>query len=209
MPAFLPITTVRSLAIPLLRDNVDTDAIIPSREIKSVSKTGLTAGMFAFWRYTDVDARVPNPDFVLNDPAFTGAQIMLAGRNFGCGSSREHAAWALVEYGIRVIIAPSFNPIFNGNCIRNGILPVVMDEGQIAALAQAGGETVVDLQASTVVGSDGVTRSFTLPDEARLMLLEGLDSIDLTLKHDAAIRAFVAQDRAARPWIYLDEGTAQ
>ena len=133
----LKFDVLTAVAAPLLRANVDTDAIIPSREMKSVSKTGLAAGLFAGWRYTQIGGREPDPDFVLNQPAYAGAQVLLAGENFGCGSSREHAVWALLEFGIRAIIAPSFAPIFRMNCVRNGILPVCLPAATIAALAES------------------------------------------------------------------------
>jgi 3-isopropylmalate/(R)-2-methylmalate dehydratase small subunit len=189
-------TTLTSIAAPLIRDNVDTDTIIPSREMKSTGKTGLAYGLFAAWRYHDAHARTPNPDFVLNDPAYTGAQILASGANFGCGSSREHAVWALAEYGIRCVIAESFAPIFYNNCIRNGVLPVALDKLAIASLC---GETItVDLAAQVANG-----HPFKIEAEPKAMLLEGLDAIDLTLKHIAAIAAWQAADRKARPWVYL------
>jgi 3-isopropylmalate/(R)-2-methylmalate dehydratase small subunit len=202
-----PFRALRAVAAPILRANVDTDAIIPSREMKSVSKTGLAEGLFAGWRYTAIGGRDPNPDFVLNQPAYTGTKILLGGENFGCGSSREHAVWALHEYGIRVVIAPSFSPIFRGNCVRNGIVPVMLTSAQIAALAEfvaidpATRQLEVDLEAQEVRAGDSIHR-FELESEAREMLLEGLDGIDLTLKHRADIDAFVARDRVQRPWIY-------
>lgn len=202
-----PFRALRAVAAPILRANVDTDAIIPSREMKSVSKTGLAEGLFAGWRYTAIGGRDPNPDFVLNQPAYTGTKILLGGENFGCGSSREHAVWALHEYGIRVVIAPSFSPIFRGNCVRNGIVPVTLPSAQIAALAEfvavdpAARQLEVDLEAQEVRAGDSSHR-FELESEAREMLLEGLDGIDLTLKHRADIDAFVARDRVQRPWIY-------
>lgn len=198
-----------AVAAPLLRDNIDTDAIIPSREMKSVSKTGLSAGLFAGWRYTAIGGREPNPQFVLNKPAYAGTRIILGGSNFGCGSSREHAVWALHEYGVRAVIAPTFSPIFFGNCIRNGIVPVPLPAEAVAALAAwveqdpAAHQVTVDLESQTVTG-DGATHRFELDDEPKAMLLEGLDAIDLTLKQRPAIEAFRARDRAARPWIYLD-----
>lgn len=194
-----PFKTIVSKAIPLIRDNIDTDIIIPSREMKSVSKTGLADGLFAGWRYTEIGGRQPREDFVLNQPEYEGAQILLAGDNVGCGSSREHAAWALAEFGIRVIIAPSFNPIFYGNCIRNGILPI---RGCARALAEAGGEFEVNLEECTVKASSGARCSFRIEQEARTMLLEGLDPIDLTLKHADEITTFRSNDRTTRPWIY-------
>ena len=124
------------VAAPLLRANVDTDAIIPSREMRSVSKSGLAKGLFAGWRYDRIGGREPNPDFVLNQPAHAGTQILLSGENFGCGSSREHAAWALLEFGIRAIVAPSFSPIFQMNCVRNGVLPVRLPAESIAGIVR-------------------------------------------------------------------------
>lgn len=194
-----PLKTVRSLAVPLIVDNIDTDIIIPSREMKSVSKTGLSDGLFAGWRYTAVGSREINPDFVLNDAKYADAEILLAGDNMGCGSSREHAAWALAEYGFRVVIARSFNPIFRGNCIRNGILPVKLSPEPIA---KAEGQITVNLEAMTITSEAGDSWSFELETEAREMLLEGLDPIDLTLKRAADIAAFREADRARRPWIY-------
>jgi 3-isopropylmalate/(R)-2-methylmalate dehydratase small subunit len=203
-------TTLTAIAAPLLRANVDTDAIIPSREMKTVSKTGLAAGLFAGWRYTQIGGREPNPEFVLNRPRFAAARILLGGDNFGCGSSREHAVWALHEYGFRAVIAPSFAPIFYNNCIRNGIVPVRLPAATIAALAAqaeaaaSASHLKVDLVAQQVRAADGATYAFDIEPEARDMLLEGLDGIDLTLKHRAAIAAFAQRDRAARPWIYLE-----
>ncbi len=200
-----PFDRLTSIAAPLVRDNVDTDAIIPSREMKSVSKKGLADGLFAGWRYTAVGGREPDPAFVLNQPAFAGAQILLGGANFGCGSSREHAAWALAEYGFRVIVATSFNPIFRGNCIRNGIVPVELDAATIAELAQlseAGAAITVDLEAQVVSAGDR-RWTFAIEDEARQMLLAGLDAIDLTLQRAEQIRAFTERDRATRGWAYL------
>lgn len=194
-----PLKRVRSRAIPLIVDNIDTDIIIPSREMKSVSKTGLSEGLFAGWRYTAVGGREINPDFVLNQPKYQGAEILLAGDNMGCGSSREHAAWALAEYGIRVIIARSFNPIFRGNCIRNGILPIRLPPDRMADVDD---ELTVNLLDMTICSVTGKNWTFELETEAREMLLEGLDPIDLTLKRAADIAAFREADRKLRPWIY-------
>jgi 3-isopropylmalate/(R)-2-methylmalate dehydratase small subunit len=194
-----PFTTLTSIAVPLIRDNIDTDAIIPSREMKSVSKTGLADGLFAGWRYTEVGGRVPQPGFVLNDPAYRGAAILLGGVNFGCGSSREHAAWALAEYGFRAVIAPSFNPIFRGNCVRNGIVPVELDPNAFAAAPQP---LTIDLSAQSVTDAAGNSRSFAIDSEAKAMLIGGLDAIDLTLQRRDRIAAFRAADRAQRPWAY-------
>lgn len=195
-----PFTTLTSIAIPLMRDNIDTDTIIPSREIRSTGKTGLADGLFAPWRYLDVEARTPDPAFVLNDPAFADAQILIAGKNFGCGSSREHAVWALAEWGIRCIIAESFAPIFRANCIRNGILPIECSRpvdplfpGQVMTIE-------LDDQNMSVPGR---FRLFHIEADSKAMLLEGLDAIDLTLKHGDAIAAWTARDRAERPWVYL------
>lgn len=205
-----PFTVLTAVAAPLLRDNIDTDAIIPSREMTSVSKTGLAEGLFAGWRYlgTAIGGRDPDPSFVLNRADYAGAQILLVGANFGCGSSREHAAWALAEYGIRAIIAPSFNPIFYGNCIRNGIIPAVLATERIATLASAVAcdpqrlRITIDLSAQAITGPDGGTDAFPIAEEAKEMLLEGLDAIDLTLKRSDDIARFIARDRAVRRWVY-------
>src|SRR5690349_19777158 len=135
-----PLVTLTAVAAPLLRANVDTDAIIPSREMRTVSKSGLADGLFAGWRYTAVGGRDPNPDFPLNQPVYAGARILLGGENFGCGSSREHAVWALHEYGFRAVIAPSFSPIFQNNCVRNGVAPVELPAASIEAIADYVGE---------------------------------------------------------------------
>ena len=204
----MPFTTLTAVAAPLLRDNVDTDAIIPSREMKGTGKTGLADGLFAAWRYQTPGARDPDPSFVLNQPAFADARILLSGTNFGCGSSREHAVWALAEYGIRAVIAPSFAPIFAGNCMRNGIVAAPIPAETIAEIAADGGPVTVDLAAQTVSLADGRNWQFAIGGEAKAMLLEGLDAIDLTFKHKAAIAAFQAVDRIARPWIYLGEAAS-
>jgi 3-isopropylmalate/(R)-2-methylmalate dehydratase small subunit len=198
MTAFPALTRVTGRAAPLIRPNVDTDAIIPSREIKGVAKTGLSEGLFAGWRYIEC-TREPNPNFVLNDPVFANAPILLGGDNFGCGSSREHAVWALHEYGVRAIIAPSFAPIFANNCIRNGIVPVVL-EAQL--IDQLGDDVSVDLATQTV-SSGACSFSFEIDSQAKLMLMEGLDAIDLTMKEHSAITAFLERDRTERPWVYL------
>ncbi len=205
----VPFTTLTAVAAPLLRDNIDTDIIIPSREMKSVSKIGLAAGLFAGWRYREIGGREPNPEFVLNQPAYAGAAILLGGGNFGCGSSREHAVWALAEFGIRAVLAPSFAPIFHGNCVRNGIVPVVLPVdaiGEIAAWLASDPQShllTVDLVRSQVNTTAGGSWTFALGDEQREMLLEGLDAIDLTWKWRTDIDTFLAADRVQRPWIYL------
>lgn len=205
MPA--PFVRLTAVAAPLLRDNIDTDAIIPSREMTSVGKTGLADGLFAGWRYASIGGRRPSAGFVLNDPTFAAAQILLTGANFGCGSSREHAAWALAEYGFRAIVAPSFNPIFRGNCVRNGIVPVEQPAVAIAAIAAwvkqdaAGYRVTVDLKALTLLAD--APRRFAIDEEAREMLLHGLDPIGLTLRQTDKIAAFRAADARIRPWAYL------
>lgn len=202
-----PFTNLTASAAPLVRDNVDTDAIIPSREMKTVGKTGLKDGLFAGWRYTAVGGREPVPDFVLNEPAFAEARFLLSGRNFGCGSSREHAAWALAEYGMRAVIAQSFNPIFRGNCLRNGIVPVTLREEAIAQLAhEAPDPMTVDLLACEVRAASGSCWTFEIEAEGRQMLLEGLDAIALTLLRRSEIEGFLAADRQRRPWVYAKAG---
>jgi 3-isopropylmalate/(R)-2-methylmalate dehydratase small subunit len=201
--AVTPVRTVTARAVPLLRDHVDTDAIIPSREMKNTGKTGFAAGLFAGWRY--IEGRTPDPDFVLNRPEFRDAGILLAGANFGSGSSREHAVWALKEYGFAAIIAVGFAPIFRGNCIRNGLVPAELPRSAVEEIAVCREEVTVDVDKRAVALPDGRRWSFPLDEEARLMLLEGLDAIDLTLQHAAAIAAWRAGDRQARPWVYLGE----
>jgi len=202
-----PLVTLTSIAVPLLRENIDTDAIIPSREMKTVSKSGLADGLFAGWRYLTVGGRDPDPDFALNQPRFRGAQILIGGSNFGCGSSREHAIWALAEYGFRVIVAPSFSPIFRANCVRNGVAPILLPQDAVAALADAAerGESLsVDIGERSI--STGAGRwSFEMDDEARLMLIEGLDAIELTLIRRPEIEAFRTDDSVRRPWVYLEK----
>ncbi len=195
-----PFAILTSIVAPLPRDNVDTDSIIPSREMRSTGKTGLADGLFAPWRYTDATARTENPDFVLNQPEYRGAQILASGANFGCGSSREHAVWALAEYGIRCIVAESFAPIFYNNCVRNGLAPLVLPRSVIGTLA--GGTATVDLARQTVNGYH-----FSMDADAKMMLLEGVDAIDLTLKYRHAITDWQTKDRATRPWIYLEKRT--
>ena len=195
-----PFVRLIGIAAPLLRDNVDTDTIIPSREMRSTGRTGLAAGLFAPWRYRDVDARTPDPDFVLNQPTCSQAAILLGGANFGCGSSREHAVWALAEWGIRCVIAESFAPIFRSNALRNGLLVLTLPRTDIETLA---GQTVtVDLPAQTVTEGRRVL-PFTVEPEAKAMLVEGLDPTALTLKQRPTYQAWLAQDRDQRPWVYL------
>ena len=199
----------RGVAAPLMHNNIDTDAIIPSREMKRVSRSGLGEGLFAGWRYTLPGGREPDPDFILNQPAYQGASILLSGSNFGCGSSREHAVWALAEYGIRAIIAASFGSIFYSNCIRNGILPIVLQEDDVASLAEhvqcdpQGRPLLIDLPAEQIGTRDGQRFSFSMQPAHKHMLLEGLDGIALTLQRTGDIDAFERRDREQRPWIYL------
>ena len=195
------ISVLRSLAVPLIRDNIDTDAIIPSREMTTVGKTGLAAGLFAGWRYLSASSRELDPDFALNQPRFAGARILLAGDNVGCGSSREHAAWALAEYGFRAVVAPSFNPIFRANCVRNGIIPVELNP---TPLAEASGPLTISLPTQSVRADDGGYWRFEIDAEAKAMLVSGLDEIGLTLQRLDEITAFRAADRVRRPWAYLE-----
>jgi len=194
-----PFTTLTAIAAPLIRDNIDTDAIIPSREMKSVGKTGLADGLFAGWRYTAIGSRDPDPSFILNDPRYAGAQILLAGANVGCGSSREHAVWALAEYGFRAIVAVSFNPIFRSNCVRNGVVPVEID----ATLVDADGPITINLPRQTLTSASGREIVFSIDAEAKAMLIGGLDAIDMTLTRAAEIARFREADRNRRPWAYL------
>lgn len=206
-----PLTRITAIAAPLLRDNIDTDAIIPSREMRSTGKAGLADGLFAGWRYLRAGDRDPDPGFVLNQPRYSGARILLGGANFGCGSSREHAVWALAEFGIRAVVAPSFAPIFAGNCIRNGLLPAAVPHAALNEIAAAvvsdprANQLTVDVAAQRVALPDGRSWSFPLGEEAKAMLLEGIDAIDLTLKLQSSIADFQARDRRARPWIYLEK----
>ncbi len=204
-----PLVYLDAIAIPLVRDNIDTDAIIPSREMRTVTKTGLADGLFANWRYRTLGGRDPDPDFVLNDPRYRSAHILIGGANFGCGSSREHAVWALAEYGFRAIVAPSFSPIFRANCIRNGVAPVSLPMTAVIRLAALADRAdpmrlEIDLAAMTLRAA-GESWPFLLEPEARTMLMEGLDAIELTLKRSAEIAAFRSADAARRPWAYLKE----
>jgi 3-isopropylmalate/(R)-2-methylmalate dehydratase small subunit len=203
-------TQHRGVAAPLLRINIDTDTIIPSREMKRVSKQGLSDGLFASWRYSNPDERVLNPDFILNQASYANSSILLGGDNFGCGSSREHAVWALMEYGIRCIIAPSFGSIFYQNCIRNGILPITLSDKIINNLAKQISDDPqqcqlnIDLDQQQVTSPDGKTHSFPIEDSNKEMLLKGLDPIALTLTQEQLINQFEKQDRLKRRWAYLD-----
>ena len=206
-----PFQNFTGVVLPLDRANVDTDAIIPKQFLKSIKRSGFGPYLFDEWRYLDhgepemdCTARPRNPDFVLNDPRYAGAAILLARENFGCGSSREHAPWALADFGIRVIIAPSYADIFFNNCFKNGILPIVLDAATVARLfAHAGGEQAlriaVDLPGQTL-GLAGETIAFSVDAFRKHCLLEGLDDIGLTLKHVDAIRAYEARRQLVAPW---------
>lgn len=200
---------LNAIAAPLLEINIDTDVIIPSREMKRVSKQGLGEGLFAGRRYTQPGGRDENPEFILNREPYRDTQILLSGSNFGCGSSREHAVWALAEWGIRAIIAPSFGAIFYGNCVRNGILPIELDDErvkEIAAMVEANpaeNRITVDLERQQVIAADGKTEPFEISPADREMLMEGLDAIAVTIKRDDEILAFQARDKITRPWIYF------
>ena len=202
-----PFTTFRAIAAPLMRDNVDTDAIIPSREIRQVSKSGLADGLFAGWRYLSIGERDPDPDFMLNDPALKNARILVAGENFGCGSSREHAVWALAEYGFRTIIAPSFNPIFRKNCLANGVLPVVLTASIVEPIARGlaaapGSLLTVNLVEQELQDEVGGCWTFEIDGDEKRALLSGLDPIDLTLTLSDTIAAFRDRDKRERSWAY-------
>jgi 3-isopropylmalate/(R)-2-methylmalate dehydratase small subunit len=207
-------TQFTSIVAPLDRSNVDTDAIIPKQFLKSIKRSGFGPNLFDEWRYldrgepdSDCSGRPLNPDFVLNEVRYQGAQILLTRENFGCGSSREHAPWALADYGIRVILAPSFADIFFNNCFKNGILPIVLEAKDIDELFDktAGDgvlEIAVDLLAQQLQLSTGESIGFAVDPFRKHCLLEGLDDIGLTLQHAERIREFEAQRRAAEPWIF-------
>ena len=202
-----PFITHEGVVAPLIRINIDTDTIIPSREMRHVSKQGLGEGLFAGWRYLngDREKREINPDFILNKPRYTGASILLAGSNFGCGSSREHAVWALLEYGFKAVIAPSFGSIFYHNAMRNGLLPVRLPVLSINALSGGGAvdRVTIDLPNTTVSSAAGQSFRFDIEPIYKEMLQQGLDVIDMTLKHTELIEEFQLRDRQIRSWAYL------
>ncbi len=196
-----PFTTLTGIAAPLPLINVDTDMIIPKQFLKTIKRTGLGANLFDEMRFTPEGAEIPG--FVLNREPWRTARILVAGENFGCGSSREHAPWALLDFGIRCVIAPSFADIFYNNCFQNGILPLKLPAGPVGALmedAQAGRAVTVDLEEQTVTAGDR-RYSFTLDPFRRECLLKGLDSVGLTLQHESDIAAFEAKSRSERPWL--------
>jgi 3-isopropylmalate/(R)-2-methylmalate dehydratase small subunit len=198
---------VEGVAAPLLHDNIDTDLLIPSREMTAPGKEGYGEKLLAPWRYlaTSDGSRQENPDFVLNRAPFRQAKFLLAGANFGSGSSREQAAWALRQFGIRAVLAPSFGAIFQDNCYRNGLLPVMLPRADVEALAQeaqAGGLALaVDLEKQSLEAPGGRNWPLQVPASERAMMLAGLDSIGLTLRRQHQITAFQQADRQLRPWI--------
>ena len=204
------------LVVPLDRSNIDTDQIIPKQYLKSIKRSGFGVNLFDDWRYTepgepDMDhaVRPLNPDFVLNDPRYVGASILLVRDNFGCGSSREHAPWAILEYGFKAVIAPSYADIFFNNSFKNGLLPVILAVSEVDALfALATGdnpvEITIDLQSQTVVSPNGFGTSFDIDPFRKTCLLEGLDEIGLSLKDADAIRAYEAKRAVDAPWLFRD-----
>ncbi len=188
-----PFTKLTGLAVPLDRPNVDTDQIIPKQFLKRIERTGFGQFLFFDWRYLE-NGRTPNPDFVLNAPQYAGASVLVAGRNFGCGSSREHAPWALHDYGFRAILAPSYADIFYNNCFQNGMLPLTLPEDTISGLLEKaktpGYAITVDLEAQTVSDSAGWQMAFAVDPFRRHCLLNGLDDIGLTLQHEPDITAY-------------------
>lgn len=208
-------TEFTGLVAPLNRSNVDTDAIIAKQYLKSIKRTGFGPNLFDDWRYLDPGEpgqdhtkRRLNPDFVLNQERYRNAQILLARENFGCGSSREHAPWAFLDYGFRVLIAPSFADIFYNNCLKNGLLPVVLPSDAVDTLFEQVGATPgyrlkVDLQAQTVTTPGGEVMAFDIDPARKVRLLNGLDDIELTLQHADEIRAYETRRREQAPWLFL------
>ena len=211
-----PLDKITAVVAPLDRANVDTDAIIPKQFLKSIKRTGFGAYLFDEWRFLDpgtldktVEDRTPNPDFVLNQPTYQTARILLTQSNFGCGSSREHAPWALADYGFRVIIAPSYADIFFNNCFKNGILPITLPQQQVTELfgfcaANSGCEWTVDLTNCTIRLDENNVINFDVDPARRESLLEGLDDIALVLKHRDTIAVYEAKRRQNKPWLFSD-----
>jgi len=200
-------TTLTSITIPLDRANIDTDAIIPKQFLKSIKRSGFGPNLFDEWRYLDHgevgmdnSKRPINPDFVLNDPQYEDAQILLTRRNFGCGSSREHAPWALEDFGFRAIIAPSFADIFYNNCFKNGILPIVLSSEIVDTLFAYQGEIVINLEEQSVKTEDNIY-NFEVDAERKRRLINGLDDIGLTLQYEDQIRSFEAEHFKKYPWL--------
>ena len=208
-----PFRTFDGIVAPMDRANVDTDAIIPKQFLKSIHRSGFGPNLFDAWRYLDPGepgqdpaSRRPNPDFVLNQARYRGASILLARENFGCGSSREHAPWALQQYGIRVLIAPSYADIFFNNCFKNGLLPIVLPAGAVSKLfdevaAFPGFKLRIDLDAQVVVTPDSTSLGFDVEPFRKQCLLGGLDDIGLTLRHADKIRAFESERLLRMPWL--------
>ena len=206
-------TVHTGLVAPMDRENVDTDAIIPKQFLKSIKKSGFGQNLFDAWRYLDhgepgqdMSTRKPNPDFVLNQPRYEGASVLLARKNFGCGSSREHAPWALQQYGFRAILAPSYADIFYNNCFKNGLLPIALTEFQISALfddvaAFVGYKLTIDLERQVVRKADGTELGFDVEPFRKYCLLGGYDDIALTLRHSETIKSFEAERLLKRPWL--------
>ena len=200
-----PFITVTGLVAPLDRLNVDTDQIIPKQYLKTVKRTGLKEGLFFDWRHTPDG--VPDPTFFMNQPRFSGVSILLGRENFGCGSSREHAPWALLDYGIRCVIAPSFADIFYNNCFQNGMLPVVLPEGDINVLFDAvnatkGYQLAVNLDAQTITTPEGKQLEFTIDPFRKSCLLNGFDTIGLTLQHEGDIAAYEVKRKVVASWLF-------
>jgi 3-isopropylmalate/(R)-2-methylmalate dehydratase small subunit len=200
-------TSLTSITMPLDRANIDTDAIIPKQFLKSIKRSGFGPNLFDEWRYLDHgevgmdnSKRPINPDFVLNDPQYEGAQILLTRRNFGCGSSREHAPWALEDFGFRAIIAPSFADIFYNNCFKNGILPIVLSSEIVDALFAYQGEIVINLEEQSVKTEDNIY-NFEVDAERKRRLINGLDDIGLTLQYEDQIRSFEVEHFKKYPWL--------
>lgn len=206
-------TLLKGLVAPMDRENVDTDAIIPKQFLKSIRKTGFGPNLFDEWRYLDHGepgqdpaSRKPNPDFVLNQPRYKGASILLARKNFGCGSSREHAPWAIDQFGFRALIAPSFADIFFNNCFKNGLLPIVLPENVVAQLfdevaAFPGYQLTIDLERQVVVRPQGEEIPFDVQAFRKYCLMNGLDDIGLTLRYADKIKAFEGERLATKPWL--------
>jgi 3-isopropylmalate/(R)-2-methylmalate dehydratase small subunit len=197
-------TTLTGVAAPLNMINVDTDKIIPKNYLKTIKRTGLGKALFAEMRYDEAGRE--NPDFVLNKGPFRNATILVSGENFGCGSSREHAPWALLDFGIRCVIAPSYADIFFGNCFKNGILPMILPEARVNELLRfllelPGAEITVDLPAQTVTGPDGKVDKFDIDPFRKHCLINGLDDIGLTLQKETSIKAYEGKVAAERPWV--------
>ncbi|HLI06930.1 MAG TPA: 3-isopropylmalate dehydratase small subunit [Ktedonobacteraceae bacterium] len=203
-----PFTTLTGIVAPIDRVNVNTDEITPARFLKTIRRSGFENALFANWRFLDANGTVPNPDFVLNQPRYRGATIMLAGDNFGCGSSREHAPWAIRDYGFRCIIAPSFADIFYNNCFNNSILPVTLDEATVRELfneaeANEGYTLTVDLAAQTITTPSGRVIPFEIDQFRKNALLQGLDNIGWTLSHDDEIAAYEQRRKQEAPWLFV------